>query len=135
MKIIAFILMFFFSSTSLMAQQLPEWYRVYTFDDSIIEMNTSQVTLGGNSINRLSPSIGRVRFRWTFDKSQLLSGEPQVKYKSKLEVFEFNCSDKRYRPYEVTLFGATGKGIHVEIDYSPFKGPFFPRPGRLLGVA
>lgn len=33
------------SSTFLTAQQLPEWYPVYTFDESIVEMNTSLVTI------------------------------------------------------------------------------------------
>ena len=95
------------TSTCLSAQQLPEWYRVYTFDESIIEMNTSQVTFGGKD-------IGRVRFRWTFDRPESLSGEPRVKYKSRLEVMEFNCSDKRYRLYDVTLFDSAGKPIRHE---------------------
>ncbi len=80
--------MFFFLPTSLTAQQLPEWYRVYTFDDSIIEMNTSDVTLWGSGNDRVKPDIGRIKFRWTFDTLQPLSGEPQLKYKSKLEVFD-----------------------------------------------
>lgn len=119
MKIIALTLMFFFSSTSLIAQQLPEWYRVYTFDDSIIEMNTSDVTFWGSGNDRVKPNIGRVKFRWTFDKPQPLSGEPQVKYKSKLEVFEFKCSDNLYRSYEVTLFDAADKVISVEMAKLP----------------
>lgn len=112
MKVMFLAFTIFLSSTSLMAQQLPEWYRVYTFDDSIIEMNTSQVTFG-------SKSIGRVRFRWSFDKPQLLSGEPQTRYKSKLEVLEFHCSDKRFRLYEVILFDAAGKVIRVEVVNPP----------------
>lgn len=95
------------ASTRLAAQQLPEWYRVYTFDESMIEMNTSQVTFGGKD-------TGRVRFRWTFDRPETLSGEPQVKYKTRLEVMEFNCSDKRYRLYDVTLFDSAGKTIRHE---------------------
>jgi hypothetical protein len=98
---------FLLSSTSLAAQQLPEWYRVYTFDESIIEMNTTLVTFGGKD-------IGRVRLRWTFDQPEALSGEPQVKYKSRLEVMEFNCSQRRYRLYEVTLFDEAGRVIRKE---------------------
>ena len=95
------------ASTSLWAQPLPEWYRVYTFDESMIEMNTSQVTFGGKD-------IGRVRFRWTFSQPEALSAEPQVKYKTRLEVMEFNCSNKRYRLYDVTLFDSAGKTIRHE---------------------
>lgn len=105
LKFLPFV--FLFSSTCLTAQQLPEWYRVYTFDESIIEMNTSQVTFGGKD-------IGRVRLRWTFDQSEALSGEPQVKYKTRLEVMECNCSKQRYRLYEVTFFDGAGKVVRTQ---------------------
>ena len=95
------------SSTSLMAQHLPEWYRVYTFDESMIEMNTSLVTF-------ISKDVTRVRFRWTFDQPERLSGEPQSKYKSQLEVMELNCSLQRYRPYHLTYFDSAGNVVHVE---------------------
>jgi len=107
MRVTLLLFAFLFSSTSLAAQQLPEWYRVYTFDESIIEMNTTLVTFGGKD-------IGRVRLRWTFDQPEALSGEPQVRYKSRLEVMEFNCSQQRYRLYEVTLFGEAGRVIRKE---------------------
>ncbi len=99
--------LFLFSSTSLTAQQLPEWYRVYTFDESIIELNTSLVTF-------ISKDITRVRFRWTFDQPAALSGEAQSKYKSRLEVMELNCSEQRYRPYHLTFFDAAGNIVRVE---------------------
>ena len=66
------------------AQSLPEWYRVYTFDESTIEMNTSLVT-------SLSKDVSRVRFRWTFNEPQSLDATPEIKYLSQLEVMEFNC--------------------------------------------
>jgi hypothetical protein len=100
------------SSTSLPAQQLPEWYRVYTFDESIIEMNTSLVTF-------ISKDVYRVRFRWTFDHPEALNGEPQVKYKSRLEVMEFNCSEQRYRPYHLTFFDAAGNIVRLEEMHPP----------------
>jgi hypothetical protein len=103
-KFLPFVILL--SSTCLTAQ-LPEWYRVYTFDDSIIEMNTAQVTFGGKD-------IGRVRFRWTFDQTEALSGEPQLKYKSRLEVMEFNCSQRRYRLYDLTFYDAAGKVIRSQ---------------------
>jgi hypothetical protein len=107
MRAILLLFAFLLSSNSLAAQQLPEWYRVYTFDESIIEMNTTLVTFGGKD-------IGRVRLRWTFDQPEALSGEPQVKYKSRLEIMEFNCSQQRYRLYEVTLFDEAGREIRKE---------------------
>jgi hypothetical protein len=107
MKIILLTLLLFLDSISLLAQETPTWDRVYTFDDSKIEMNTAKVTYGGKN-------IARVRFRWTFDQSEVLSGQSQLRYKSQLEVIEFNCSDNRYRPYEITYFDVGGKSIRTE---------------------
>ena len=107
MKAVLLTFVFLLSSTSRFAQpQSSEWERVYTFDDSIIEMNTAEVIIGGN--------IARVRFRWTFDQPEALGSQSQLKYKSRLEVFEFNCTDKRYRPYETTLLDLAGKTVHHE---------------------
>ena len=44
-------------------------------------MNTALVTF-------ISKDVTRVRFRWTFDQPQTLSGEPETKYQSVLEVME-----------------------------------------------
>ena len=112
------------SPTSLWAQQLPEWYRVYTFDESTIDMNTSKVLLGGD--------IGRVKFRWTFDQPEALRGNPQLKYKSRLEEIEFNCSEKRYRLYEVTYLNAVGKIIGSEEMSPPYKWLLI-RSGSVIG--
>lgn len=107
MKVILLAFAFLLSSTSLFAQQQSsEWERVYTFDESIIEMNTANVIIGGD--------IARVTFRWTFDQPELLSRQSQLKYKSRIEVIEFNCTDKRYRPYETTLLDPAGNAVRHE---------------------
>src|SRR5260370_9838655 len=106
MKLILLLFAFLFSSASLSAQQLPEWYRVYTFDESIIEMNTSNVIVGGD--------IGRVTFRWTFDQPEVLNGNPKLTYKTRLETIEFKCTDHRYRYYDIRLLNSTGKTISPE---------------------
>ena len=106
MRLVILPVLLLFSSLSLNAQQLAEWYRVYTFDDSVIEMNTSLVTF-------ISEDVARVRFRWTFDQPEALSEEPKSKYKSRLEVMEVNCSLQRYRPYHFTFYDATGNIIRI----------------------
>jgi len=111
MKFVFLAFVILLSSTALTAQQLPTWYRVYTFDESIIEMNTALVTF-------MSKDITRVRFRWTFDQPQALKGEPKVKYKSRLEVIEVNCSEQRYRPYHLTFLDGTGNIVRLE-DMNP----------------
>jgi hypothetical protein len=107
MQLLILLFLVLFSSLSLTAQQLPEWYRVYTFDDSIIEMNTSLVTTIGDDVTR-------VRFRWTFDQPEALSGEPTLTYKSQLEVMELNCSLQRYRSYHLTFYDAAGNIIRIQ---------------------
>lgn len=107
MKVLLLSVAFLLVSTSSFAQrQSSEWQRVYTFDDSIIEMNTANVIIGGN--------IARVRFRWTFDQPQVIDGKSQLKYNSRLEVIEFNCTDQRFRPYETALLDLAGKAIRYE---------------------
>ena len=112
MRVAVFVVILWLYPLTLIAQSVPEWYRVYTFDDSTIEMNTSVVT-------SISKDVTRVRFRWTFDQPQLLDGLPKEKYQSQLEVMEFNCSVKQYRPFHFTFYDSAGN--IVRIDDSPGK--------------
>src|SRR5437764_7316875 len=111
MKVISLTLLIFLSSTYLAAQQLPEWYRLSTFEDSIFEMNTSEVILG-------SDNSGRVIFRWSFAKPQVWRGAPKATYKSEWEVIEFDCSAKRYRRYQDTLFDGAGRVVFAKANPS-----------------
>src|SRR5258708_31099011 len=97
MKALLLTLVLVLSSTYVIAQKTPAWYRVYTFDESIIEMNTSNVIVGGD--------IGRVTFRWTFDQPEVLNGNPKLTYKTRLETIDFRCTDWHYRYSKVTLLG------------------------------
>src|SRR5688500_4084001 len=104
MRLTLLSFLFVVSTISLAAQKHPEWSRVYTLDEAIVEMNTSVLT-------RISEDITRVRFRWTFHQPQVWSGDPQLKYQSRLEVMEFNCSRRNYRPYHLTFFDAAGNTV------------------------
>jgi len=123
MKVLILTSLFLLVSTSLFAQETLVWERVYTFDDSIIEMNTGLVTYGGKN-------IARVRFRWTFDQLENLNGNARPKFRSQLEVVEFNCTDKRYRPYEITYFDAAGQSLR-KVETNP---PVEWRPLRYGGM-
>src|SRR5215475_8706810 len=107
MRIMLRLILLLSCPSTLTAQSLPEWYRVYTFDESIIEMNTSLVT----SIAR---DVSRVRFRWKFKLAQSLQGVSESKYQNRLEVMEFNCSQNEYRPYHVTFFDAAEHIVHIQ---------------------
>jgi hypothetical protein len=93
--------------TALNAQEKQEWHRIYTFEESVIDLNTQLVSFSGKN-------TGRVRFRWSFDKPQSWGAKPGVKYRSRLEVVEFDCKEKRYRNSALTLFDADGKMVHTE---------------------
>jgi len=101
-----FVIVLTLHTIALNAQSLPEWYRVYTFDESTIEMNTSLVT-------SISKDVSRVRFRWTFNEPQSLGGAPEIRYRSQLEVMEFNCTLKSFRPYHYTFFDSAGKIVRI----------------------
>ncbi|HEY8185935.1 MAG TPA: surface-adhesin E family protein [Pyrinomonadaceae bacterium] len=107
MRIVILTVLVLVSSTSVFSQKLPTWFRVYTFDESTVEMNTAVVTF-------ITHDISRVRFRWTFNKPETLNGEPKVKYQSRLEVIEFKCSESQYRPYHLTFLDAAGKMVRLE---------------------
>ena len=103
MRLTIFVLVLLLSTIAANAQALPEWYRVYTLDESTIEMNTAVVT-------SISKDVSRVRFRWTFNEPQS-SGD--VQYQSQLEVIEFNCEQKTYRPYHVTFLDSFGNIVRI----------------------
>lgn len=68
MKAVLLILSFLVSSTVLFAQKHSSvWERVYTFDNSIIEINNTNVIIGGD--------IARVSFRWTFEEPEALNNQ------------------------------------------------------------
>ena len=103
MRVVLFVLVLTLNTIVVNAQSQTEWSRVYTFDESTIDMNTSIVT-------SISKDISRVRFRWTFNEPQSSDG---TKYQSQLEVMEFNCSLKRYRPYHFTFFDSVGNIVRI----------------------
>jgi len=106
MRSVLLVILLALSPIVLNAQTSPEWLRVYSFDDSTIDMNILLVT-------PISADINRVRFRWTFTEPQSLSDTPNLKYQSELEVFEFNCSSKLYRPFHLTFFDAEGNTLRI----------------------
>jgi hypothetical protein len=112
MKPLQLTLLLLISGSFAPAQRAPEWSRVYTFDESIIEMNTARVVLGGD--------IGRITFRWIFDQAEPLPGKANSKYKTRLETVEFRCSDKLYRYYEVKFLDSSGKILDSELMRSPY---------------
>lgn len=104
------LILFLFTSTAFIGQEKEKWQRVYTYEDSIIELNATKVLFVNNN-------IGRVTFRTVWSKPQNLREKPSVKFKTRLETIEFKCAERRYRIYQVTLLDSKGKSLEsYEMD-------------------
>lgn len=103
--------LFVFYPIAIFAQSSPEWSRVYTFDESTIEINTSLIT-------RIDKDVTRLRFRWMFDKPERADG---LTYQSQLEVMEFNCSVNKYRSYHLTLLDKAGNIVRIQDSPSEWR--------------
>jgi hypothetical protein len=114
------------------SQEKDKWERVYTLEDATIAMNATKVEFGENG-------MGRVEFRWNYAKPQSLDNSSETKYKTRVEVIEFNCDRRRYRLYGYTLFDAKGKTLFSkELEASEKEWKFLKAGGmmeRLFGPA
>ena len=97
-------------------QEKEKWQRVYTGEDSIIEIDISKVTFVEYNVSRrvtFGYNIGRVGFRTTLSKPEGMKEKPTVKYKRRLETIEFNCLANRYRLCQATLLDEKGNVVKV----------------------
>jgi hypothetical protein len=94
------------ASLCLQAQNKVNWQRVYTGEDSIIEINVSSAILEADHILR-------VDFRTIFSKPENIAGSPGAKYKSRLETIKFKLNENRYRLCEMTSFDSKGLRLNT----------------------
>jgi hypothetical protein len=89
----------------LRAQQTKEkWYRVYTGEGYVIEINASSL--------RFQPDhVLRVQFRTVLSKPETFGGTSGEKYKTRLEAIEFKVDERRYRISDTTLLDSSGKEL------------------------
>lgn len=98
------------TSTVVIGREKDKWRRVYTYEDSVIEMNEASAILVNND-------IGRVTFRTVYSKPQDMKEKPDVKYKTRLETIEYKCAEKRFRTFLVTLLDSKDKPVETyEMD-------------------
>ncbi|MGH9966374.1 MAG: hypothetical protein ACREBG_00865 [Pyrinomonadaceae bacterium] len=90
-------------SISIRAQrERDKWQRVYTGEESVIDVNVSGPTFDAGHVLR-------VKFRTTLSKPESLKEKPGTKYKSRLETIEFKLTDKRYRIHDISFLDSAGK--------------------------
>lgn len=105
-----FPLLLILLATTSFGQRKSNWQRVYAFDESVIEMNTRTVVV-------TSDGVGRATFRWTFDHPESYSPDHRLKYKTRIEVIEFNCDEKLFRTYDQTLLDEGNRVVRYDAMY------------------
>ena len=92
-----------FSSTCfcLHAQTKGKWQRVYTGEESVIDINVSSSALeAGHAL--------RVDFRTILTKPENIAGKQSAKYKSRIETIGFKLNQNRYWLAKITWFDTKG---------------------------
>jgi hypothetical protein len=90
---------------SFSAQEEKEaWRRVYTGEDSVIDINVASLVFE-------TGHILRVGIRTVLSKTESLRGQPETKYKSRLETVEFKLPTSQYRYLETSLLDSAGKTV------------------------
>jgi hypothetical protein len=118
-------LLLYSSPISICAQrEKEEWKRVYTGEDSVIEVSVGSLTLD-------TGHILRVRFRTILSKAESLKGNPETKYKSRLENVEFKLPSGQYRYRETSLLDSTGKTVRSD-EPNPSQEWRVPKEGGMM---
>jgi Surface-adhesin protein E len=97
-------ILFLLSLLPFTTQEKDEWQRLYTFEDSTVDVSTSNIWFG-------TDFTGRIRFLLTLSKPEPVPGETGIKYKSVIETIEFRCSENLYRVVNVKRLDSKGNII------------------------
>lgn len=90
---------------SLRAQEAKDtWQRIYTGEDSVIEVNPLSLRFDEGHILR-------AEFRTSLAKAESLKGKPETKYQRRLETIEFNLTARTYRFSKIALLDSAGATI------------------------
>jgi hypothetical protein len=81
-----------------------KWSRVYTYEDSVVEINETTVIF-------VNKDVSRILSRTVYSKPQSMKEKADIKYKTRLETIEFKCSERRYRIYRVRLLDSKGNTV------------------------
>jgi hypothetical protein len=96
------------SVASLAAQKSVErWHRVYTGDDSLIEIDLDSVSFADHVI--------RAQFRTIYSSPATLSNNSNVKYTTRIEDLGFKIDAKQYHLYETSLLDPSGKAVNTRL--------------------
>ena len=94
-------ILFLLPLTTYATQEPDEWQRIYTLEDSAVDVSNSNIVFG-------TDFTGRIRFRITLSKPEPVSKNATVKYKTVIETIEFKCTERQYRIFDVKRFDSKG---------------------------
>ena len=94
-------ILFLLLLTNYAIQEPDEWQRIYTLEDSAVDVSNSNIVFG-------TDFTGRIRFRITLSKPEPVSKNATVKYKTVIETIEFKCTERQYRIFDVKRFDSKG---------------------------
>lgn len=104
---------------SIGAQEKARWQRVYTGEDSVIEINVL-------SLQFEAERVVRATYRTVLSKPESLPEKSGTKYKSRTETVAFSAAGRRYRFEEVRWLDAKDNIVHsyqaaATADWKVFK--------------
>jgi hypothetical protein len=102
--LIVWLLLCSFPISTCAQGEKEEWRRVYTGEDSVIDVSVAGLTLD-------TGHVLRVRFRTVLSKAESLKGLSETRYKSRLETVEFKLLSSQYRYRETSLLDSAGKTV------------------------
>lgn len=121
--------MFFLLPVSIPAQGKREWIRVQTNDDSIVEINRTELA-------RIGEGQVRATFRQTYRQLQRF-GRSNIQFISQVELFEFDCVNHQSRPQAVLYLNRAGRVVHYRgadglREWKPSSGHYYQAACGLL---
>ncbi len=105
--LIKLVLFVCFFSISVFCQDLPEWNRVLTLDESFVELETDYVMFSTRKIER-------VRFRWTYQNPQKFDEKSSASYQKISQEIQFDCNSEKSRTYDMQWFDSEGNLVSQE---------------------
>lgn len=137
MKVFGLILLILVFQLPFFSQTLPEWFRVHTEDDYIVELNTNYVMFSNQKTER-------VRFRWIYNFPQKLKDESAGQFKVILQEIQFNCRNETYRTYEIKWLDENDKvisqakkkesGEWEQIEIGSIMNKLYPQACKLIDL-
>jgi hypothetical protein len=107
-----------------------DWQRVFTEAGNYVDVSVTSLILEPNH-------VFRARFRTTLPKSENVDTTPGVKYKSRIDIIQFDSRKSEYRIAESDLLDSSGKVVssHLAADTEGWRQMKSPTATQLYSAA